>query len=178
MQSMLSVCPELKQNTCVANNLAFLSQGTTPLESHMQWADGFVVVYDVCDRKSFTTARRVLNRLHRMRNPFIMPVALLANKIELDHRRLVGVDEGHELALEFACQFYEVSAAETPLAVNVAYQALLRDARITQQQRSNILSRRRSSLLTVSKKLGSIFGKKDAEKRTSRDALPDFALSI
>ena len=57
------------------------------------------------------------------------------------------MDEGHELALEFACQFYEVSAAETLPAINVVYQALLRDARVTQQQRSNILRRRRSSLL-------------------------------
>ena len=91
------------------------------------------------------------------------------------------MDEGHELALEFACQFYEVSAAETLPAINVAYQALLRDARVTQQQRSNILRRRRSSLLTMSKKLSAMFGKKESEgdrKRPSCDAFPDFALSI
>ncbi|KAH3787123.1 ras-related and estrogen-regulated growth inhibitor-like [Dreissena polymorpha] len=152
-----------------------------PLESHVQWADGFVVVYDVCRRMTFKMARRTLECLHKMRTSFIVPVALMANKIDLDHRRKIGVDEGHELALEFGCQFYEVSAAETFQSINIAFQALLRDAMITKQQRSTILRRRRSSLLTVSKKLGSIFGKKDHEvekKRPSCDALPDFALSI
>lgn len=116
-----------------------------------------------------------------MKSPFIVPVLLLANKKDLEHRRQVGVDEGHEVALEFGCQFYEVSAADHFMHINIAYQAMLRDVKITQQQRSTILRRRRSSLMTVSKKLGSIFGKKEPEterKRPSCDMSPDFALSF
>jgi len=55
----------------------------------VQWADGFVVVYDVSARDTFTAARETLRRLHRLRSPFIVPVALLANKVDLDHRRSV-----------------------------------------------------------------------------------------
>lgn len=156
-------------------------QGTTPSESHVQWADGFIVVYDICRKITFDVARKILESLHKMKSPFIVPILLLANKKDLEHRRQIGVDEGHELALEYSCQFYEVSAAEHFMHINIAYQALLRDVKITLQQRSTILRRRRSSLMTVSKKLGSIFGKKESDpekKRPSCDASPDFALSI
>lgn len=156
-------------------------RNSNPSESHVQWADGFVVIYDICIKETFEVARKIINSLHKMKSPFIVPMLLLANKRDLEHRREVGVAKGHELALEYGCQFYEVSAAETFMPISIAYQALLRDAKITQQQRSTILRRRRSSLMTVSKKLGSIFGKKESElekKRPSCDAVPDFALSI
>lgn len=156
-------------------------QGTTPTESHVQWADGFIVVYDICRKETFEVARKTIETLYKLKTPFIVPMLLLANKKDLEHRREVGVDEGHEVALEFGCQFYEVSAAEHFMHINIAYQALLRDVKITQQQRSTILRRRRSSLMTVSKKLGSIFGKKESDsdrKRPSCDTPPDFALSF
>ena len=155
-------------------------QGTTPTESHVQWADGFVVVYDICQKETFESARKIIECLHKMKTPFVVPLLLLANKKDLEHRRVVGVEEGHEVALEFSCQFYEVSAADHFMHINIAYQALLRDTKITQQQRSTILRRRRSSLMTVSKKLGSIFGKKesDSEKKRLSCDTPDFALSF
>ncbi|KAL4232578.1 hypothetical protein ACF0H5_007268 [Mactra antiquata] len=153
----------------------------SPSESHVQWADGFIIVYDLCSKDTFEYAKRTVESLHRMKSPFILPTLLIGNKLDLTHRRTVDVTEGHEVALEYGCQFYEVSAAETFKPINVAYQGLLRDAKVTQQQRSSILRRRRSSLMTVSKKLGSIFGKKENEnekKRTLCDTLPDFALSF
>ncbi|XP_060597100.1 ras-related and estrogen-regulated growth inhibitor-like protein [Ruditapes philippinarum] len=152
-----------------------------PSESHVQWADGFIVIYDICVKETFEVARHIIHSLHKMKSPFIVPMLLLANKRDLEHRREVGVDVGHELALEYGCQFYEVSAADVFMPISIAYQALLRDAKITQQQRSTILRRRRSSLMTVSKKLVSIFGKKETDlekKRPSCDVVPDFALSI
>ena len=146
----------------------------------MQWADAFVVVYDICNRNSFVKAHDLLDTLHEKKSPFLVPVLLMGNKEDLDHRREVGVDEGHEMALELSCQFYEVSAADAYMPINIAFQALLRDAKITQSHRSTILRRRRSSLLTMSKKLGSIFGKKEHENDRKRPSceLPNFALSI
>ena len=146
----------------------------------MQWADAFVVVYDICDRFSFVKARELLETLHQKKSPFLVPILFIANKEDLDHRREVGVDEGHEVALEFSCQFYELSAADAYVPINIAFQALLRDAKITQSQRSTILRRRRSSLMTMSKKLGAIFGKKeqDTERKRPSCDLPNFALSI
>lgn len=161
--------------------VSLFQRSSYPSEAHVQWADGFIIVYDLCLKETFEFAKKTIESLHKMKSPFILPTLLLANKLDLAHRRDVGVDEGHEVALEYGCQFYEVSAADAFMSINIAYQALLRDAKITQQQRSTILRRRRSSLLTVSKKLGSIFGKKETElekKRPSCDTLPDFALSF
>lgn len=97
----------------------------------------------------------------------------MGNKTDLEHRRTVGVEEGHQVALEYNCQYYEVSAAENYVTINIAFQALLRDAKMNQQQKS-MLKRRRTSLVNVSKKLGAMFsGKKDCaefdKRRTSMD---------
>ncbi|KAK3593219.1 hypothetical protein CHS0354_002752 [Potamilus streckersoni] len=152
-----------------------------PRESHVQWADCFVLVYSICDVKSFEKCKYILKSLQKMKSPFIVPILLLGNKKDLDHRRQVGLDEGHEMAQENSCQFYEVSAAETFMPINIAFQALLKDAKVIQLQKSNILRRRRSSLLNVSRKISAIFGRKDNDvdkKRPSCDVVPDFAMSF
>ncbi|XP_076444837.1 ras-related and estrogen-regulated growth inhibitor-like protein isoform X2 [Babylonia areolata] len=140
-------------------------------ESRVSWADAFVVVYSICSRPSFRTARdlvHVLSKAPRAAHPSPSsptssssspPLLLLANMRDLEHRREVGVEEGHELALEYGCQYYEVSAADSALSVSIAFQAFLREARSVLQQRAASLKRRRSSLGSVSKKLGAMFGK-------------------
>lgn len=102
-----------------------------------------------------------------MRTTSYVPILLLGNMTDLEHRREVGVEEGHEVALEYGCQYYEVSAAESSLSINIAFQAFMREAKIVQQQRATLLKRRRSSLGSVSKKLGAMFGKNNSSKDSS-----------
>lgn len=139
----------------------------------MNWADAFVIVYSICDTCSFERAKSLLDTIGKVRSNSYIPVLLLGNKTDLEHRRTVGVEEGHQVALEYNCQYYEVSAAENYVTINIAFQALLRDAKMNQQQKS-MLKRRRTSLVNVSKKLGAMFsGKKDCaefdKRRTSMD---------
>lgn len=61
---------------------------------------------------------------------------LLGNKRDLEHIRRVWTDEGEALSLEFSCQFYEVSAAESVLGVHLAFHSLLKEARALQLIRS------------------------------------------
>lgn len=150
------------------------SNGTSPsAETQMNWADAFVIVYSICDTCSFERAKSLLDTIGKVRSNSYIPVLLLGNKTDLEHRRTVGVEEGHQVALEYNCQYYEVSAAENYVTINIAFQALLRDAKMNQQQKS-MLKRRRTSLVNVSKKLGAMFsGKKDCaefdKRRTSMD---------
>lgn len=150
------------------------SNGTSPsAETQMNWADAFVIVYSICDTCSFERAKSLLDTIGKVRSNSYIPVLLLGNKTDLEHRRTVGVEEGHQVALEYNCQYYEVSAAENYATINIAFQALLRDAKMNQQQKS-MLKRRRTSLVNVSKKLGAMFsGKKDCaefdKRRTSMD---------
>ncbi|XP_045128054.1 uncharacterized protein LOC123514298 [Portunus trituberculatus] len=57
---------------------------------------------------------------------------LLGNKRDLEHIRRVWTDEGEALSLEFSCQFYEVSAAESVLGVHLAFHSLLKETRALQ----------------------------------------------
>ncbi|KAK7108728.1 ras-related and estrogen-regulated growth inhibitor-like protein [Littorina saxatilis] len=133
-------------------------------ENRVTWADAFVIIYSICSRSSFSIARELILALSKARTSTYLPVLLLGNMRDLEHRREVGVEEGHELALEHGCQYYEVSAADSALSVSVAFQAFLREARIVQQQRA-ALKRRRSSLGSVSKKLGAMFGKNSSSNK-------------
>ena len=136
-------------------------------ESRVNWADAFVVVYSICSRRSFATARQLMLTLAKLRGAASPPLLLLGNMRDLEHRREVGVEEGHEAALEHGCLYYEVSAADSALSVSVAFHAFLREARIAQQQRAALLKRRRSSLGSVSKKLGAMFGKNSGSSKDS-----------
>ncbi|XP_060070287.1 ras-related and estrogen-regulated growth inhibitor-like protein [Ylistrum balloti] len=144
---------------------------TLPADGQVTWADAFVIVYSICDKCSFESAKLLLETVSKQRSSSYVPTLLIGNKTDLEHRREVGVDEGHQMALEFNCHYYEVSAAETNITISIAFQALLRETKIVQQNKP-LLKRRRSSLVTVSRKLGAMFGKKDNEldrRRTSVD---------
>ena len=146
------------------NSCQFYFQNTSvsPGESLSAWTDSFVIVYDICNYSSFEQARTILDILNKTRTSVYTPALLLGNKTDLEHRRVVGVDKGHQLALEHSCQYYEVSAADDYVTISIAFQALLRETKIIQQNKS-LLKRRKSSLVNVSKKLGAMFGKKESE---------------
>lgn len=147
----------------------FQDNQTVPCESQITWADAFVVVYSVCDKYSFEKAKHLLETINKQRASHYLPTLLVGNKTDLDHHRKIGVEEGHQMALEYNCQYYEVSAADDYVTISIAFQALLREAKIVQQNKP-LLKRRRSSLANVSKKLGAMFGKNDREldkRRTS-----------
>lgn len=84
--------------------------------------------------------------------------------------RIVAVDAGQELSLRFGCQFYEVSAAENFAGVSLAFHSLLRETRAVQLLRG-LPIRRKLGVNSVSKVLGTIFGKnsskRDRKKRPS-----------
>lgn len=64
--------------------------------------------------------------------------------------RTITVNEGQELSLKFACQFYEVSAAESFAGVSLAFQSFLREARSVQLLRA-LPIRRKLGVNSVSK---------------------------
>ncbi|KAI5703256.1 hypothetical protein M8J75_009524 [Diaphorina citri] len=89
--------------------------------------------------------------------------------------RKICVDEGQELSLAYSCQFYEVSAAENFAGVSLAFQTLLREARSIQLLKA-LPIRRKLGVNSVSKVLGSLFGKNynksgQGDKRKKRPSL-------
>nr|XP_020499224.1 ras-related and estrogen-regulated growth inhibitor-like protein [Labrus bergylta] len=119
-----------------------LSVETSLLEKKVQWADGFVLVYSICDRASFNTVSRLIQTIKSTRdclNTDKVPIVIVGNKRDLHHRRTVASEEGRLLALKSDCLFYEVSAAENYHSVLVVFHGLvdrMKDAKLTMKRPS------------------------------------------
>lgn len=84
--------------------------------------------------------------------------------------REVQVDEGQQLSLAHGCQFYEVSAAESPAGAALAFQGLLREARSVQLLRALPIWRK-LGVQSVSRVFGTIFRKNTTKDRKKRPSL-------
>ncbi|XP_048887283.1 ras-related and estrogen-regulated growth inhibitor-like protein isoform X2 [Brienomyrus brachyistius] len=101
------------------------------LEEPLEWADAFIVVYDIIDRTSFLDSKSILQRIREARVADCkgeVPVCLVANKQDLCHARQVCQEEGRLLALEYKCHFREVSAAEDHQEILSLFIELIRHA--------------------------------------------------
>ncbi|XP_029910226.1 ras-related and estrogen-regulated growth inhibitor-like protein [Myripristis murdjan] len=105
-----------------------LSMETSLFEKRVQWADGFVLVYSICDRASFNSVSRLIQTIKSIKdylNVGKVPIVIVGNKRDLHHRRTVQSEEGRLLALTTDCHFYEVSAAENYHSVLMVFHGLV-----------------------------------------------------
>ncbi|XP_054724491.1 ras-related and estrogen-regulated growth inhibitor-like protein [Uloborus diversus] len=129
----------------------------------LDWCSAFVVVYSVASKSSFLVAADCLRNLTSRG----LPVLLLANKKDLEHAREVSSEEGRTIASELGdVLFAEVSAAEDYAEVADAFRILLNDACISISKCSNsnssptnTSSRRKISVVSVSKIISAMFGR-------------------
>ncbi len=113
-------------------------------EKRVQWADGFVLVYSICDRASFNTVSSLIQMIKTNKDILgfeKMPIVIVGNKRDLHHRRTVLSEEGRLLALAANCQFYEVSAAENYHSVLMVFHGLvdrIRESRVSVKKLAGI----------------------------------------
>lgn len=74
-----------------------------------------------------------------------IPLALVANKVDMVHLRQVSAEEGEILAKDFECKISEVSAAEQVAPVADAFHDLCREV---------LLARRKSKQSLLDRMLG------------------------
>lgn len=98
------------------------SEDDTPACESLQWADGFLLVYSITDRRSFNYVRRIKQQL-----PGDTPLALVGNKGDMVHLRQVSTEEGEILAKDYDCWFAELTAAEQVSQVAEAFHELCRE---------------------------------------------------
>ncbi|XP_037307663.2 RERG/RAS-like b [Pungitius pungitius] len=132
-------------------------------EEPVVWADGFVVVYNISDRRSFAEAEDVLRRIREARvdpckGEVGVPVCLLGNKRDLCHARQVSEDEGRRLARESRCHFQEVSAAESDQDIAGLFARLIRQVMEHLKHRAD--RRRYSGSKSMAKLINNVFGKR------------------
>ncbi|POI33054.1 hypothetical protein CIB84_003192 [Bambusicola thoracicus] len=100
-------------------------------ERYLHWANAFLVVYSIDDRRSFEGCGRYLDILarHARGCQRQSPVLLLGNKLDMEQYRQVTKAEGTSLATKFGCLFYEVSACQDFAAVQHVFHQAVRELR-------------------------------------------------
>ncbi|XP_023153998.1 ras-related and estrogen-regulated growth inhibitor-like protein [Amphiprion ocellaris] len=127
-------------------------------DKQLQWADGMILVYDICDRSSFDVALQQLQEIRRRRKPSSVPVVIVANKRDLRRHRSVSGEEGRLLALSQRCGFFEVSAAETYHGVLLVFHRLVD---LVRERRA--LRKSSAGVRGIVRSVSAVFGKKRAE---------------
>ncbi|XP_046889157.1 ras-related and estrogen-regulated growth inhibitor-like protein [Hypomesus transpacificus] len=105
-----------------------LSTESSAYKKRVQWAEGFVLVYSICDRASFNTVTRLIQSIKSAKDYLgikKVPIVIVGNKRDLHLQRTVLSEEGRLLALTTDCQFYEVSAAENYHSVLMVFHGLV-----------------------------------------------------
>lgn len=128
----------MKQELCVVFQDS--SAETSLFEKKVRWADGYVLVYSICDRASFNSVSRLIQIIKSTKDYLSAdkpPIVIVGNKRDLHHGRTVLSEEGRLLALNMDCHFYEVSAAENYHSVLMVFHGLvsrMKDAKLTSKR--------------------------------------------
>ncbi|XP_028324343.1 ras-related and estrogen-regulated growth inhibitor isoform X2 [Gouania willdenowi] len=115
------------------------------LEASIRWADGFLLLYSITQRRSFLEVTQLKALIDQTKQSLVVPTVLVANKADLELGREVTAEEGQRLAKDLRCAFRELSVAEAVLSVEAAVFQLIR--LVMDHQRP--LPDRRSYMLTV-----------------------------
>ncbi|XP_024249733.1 ras-related and estrogen-regulated growth inhibitor-like protein [Oncorhynchus tshawytscha] len=129
-------------------------------EKQLQWADGVILVYSICDRSSFEVVRQQVQRIRHASRKMstTVPIIIVGNKRDLQHRRTVSSEEGRLLALSEDCVFFEISAAETYHGVLLVFHGL-----IDLIKESRALRKGAAGIKSIVRSMSAVFGKKRAE---------------
>ncbi|XP_072249601.1 ras-like protein family member 11B [Leuresthes tenuis] len=125
-------------------------------DKQLQWADGVILVYDICDRRSFDAVQQQLPPIRRSRKS--IPLIIVGNKRDLQPHRSVSGEEGRLLALTQRCGFFEVSAAETYHGVLLVFHGLVDLVRETRALRKST-----AVVRGIVRSVSAVFGKRRAE---------------
>ena len=99
-------------------------------EQYMLGGEGFLIVYAINSRNSFTEVREFCDLVRRVKDEDHFPTVVVGNKCDLSQRqRKVMIEEGEELCKEFEVPFFE-SSAKVPINVEEAFFQLVREIRV------------------------------------------------
>lgn len=85
---------------------------------YMKNGQGFVLVYSITAQSTFNDLQDLREQILRVKDAEDVPMILIGNKCDLEDERVVGKDQGANLARSFSnCAFLE-SSAKAKINVN------------------------------------------------------------
>lgn len=91
----------------------------------MKNGQGFVLVYSITAQSTFNDLSDLREQILRVKDTEEVPMILVGNKCDLEDERVVGKDQGLNLAKNFNCAFLE-SSAKAKINVNEIFYDLVR----------------------------------------------------
>ncbi|OAD58989.1 Ras-related protein Rap-1b [Eufriesea mexicana] len=85
-------------------------QFTAMRDLYMKNGQGFVLVYSITAQSTFNDLQDLREQILRVKDTDDVPMVLVGNKCDLEDERVVGKDQGVNLARQFNCAFMETSA--------------------------------------------------------------------
>ncbi|XP_053985666.1 ras-related protein Rap1 [Hylaeus anthracinus] len=85
-------------------------QFTAMRDLYMKNGQGFVLVYSITAQSTFNDLQDLREQILRVKDTDDVPMVLVGNKCDLEDERVVGKEQGVNLARQFACAFMETSA--------------------------------------------------------------------
>ena len=95
---------------------------------YLKNGQGFILVYSVIHQSTFNALASVREQIFRVKDRDDVPIVLVGNKCDLENWREVGRDQGENLAHQWGCPFFEVSA-KTTVNISAAIFTLVRVVR-------------------------------------------------
>jgi len=100
-------------------------QFTAMRDLYMKNGQGFVLVYSITAQSTFNDLQDLREQILRVKDTEDVPMVLVGNKCDLEDERVVGKDQGVNLARQFSCAFMETSA-KAKINVNDIFYDLVR----------------------------------------------------
>lgn len=85
-------------------------QFTAMRDLYMKNGQGFVLVYSITSQSTFNDLHDLREQILRVKDRDDVPMVLVGNKTDLEDERVVGKDQGQNLASKWNCTFLESSA--------------------------------------------------------------------
>ncbi|CAH2240179.1 ras-like protein 2 [Pararge aegeria] len=113
-------------------------------EQYMRSGEGFLLIFSVADHASFEELFKFHKQILRVKDRDEFPMLMVGNKADLEHQRLVTLDEAQALSRQLKIPYIECSA-KARMNVDQAFHELVRQVRRFQEtERIHIKSENRN----------------------------------
>ncbi|XP_023953987.1 ras-like protein 2 [Bicyclus anynana] len=101
-------------------------------EQYMRSGEGFLLIFSVADHASFEELFKFHKQILRVKDRDEFPMLMVGNKADLEHQRLVTLDEAQALSRQLKIPYIECSA-KARMNVDQAFHELVRLVRRFQE---------------------------------------------